>query len=311
MSPTQIWRFNVALTDFEWFSSLRDQRTDDEVNFWQPSPTGVADKPGTPWLFKLHSPRNFIVGGAFFVYYARLPVAVAWETFGPRNGALTFDEMLARVAKYRKVRPSEVSTDVGCVVLGDPFFFDDDAWIAIPPDWSPNIVRGKHYSLNDDVGARLWREVALRMRAVPAASPLLEPGAAPAVGKPLLVLPRLGQAAFRIQVLDAYDRRCAVTGERTLPALEAAHIKPFSIVKTHETRNGLLLRSDIHHLFDFGYVTVTPDLRFEVSRRIREEFENGRDYYALNGKEVRLPLHLRDYPDRAFLEWHAGERFRK
>jgi len=52
--------------------------------------------------------------------------------------------------------------------------------------------------------------------------------------------------------------------------------------------NGLLLRSDLHKLFDRGYVTVSPDLRFVVSRRIREEFENGRDYYARNGSGLAL-----------------------
>ena len=54
--------------------------------------------------------------------------------------------------------------------------------------------------------------------------------------------------------------------------------------------NEILLRKDLHALFDAGYVTVTPSLELRVSRRIREEFENGRDYYALEGSSVRLPL---------------------
>jgi putative restriction endonuclease len=57
----------------------------------------------------------------------------------------------------------------------------------------------------------------------------------------------------------------------------------------HDARNGLLLRRDIHSLFDAGYVTVTPDLRFEVTRRIKEEFENGRHYYELHGKPISAP----------------------
>ena len=90
-------------------------------------------------------------------------------------------------------------------------------------------------------------------------------------------------------VTDIYRRRCAVTQERTLPALEAAHIRPYGDGGEHEARNGLLLRRDIHSLFDAGYVTVTPDLRFEVSRRIREEFENGKHYYALHGQQIEPP----------------------
>ena len=77
-----------------------------------------------------------------------------------------------------------------------------------------------------------------------------------------------------------------MTRERTLPALEAAHIRPYGASGAHEARNGLLLRRDIHSLFDAGYVTVTPDLHFEVSRRIKEEFENGREYYALHGRLI-------------------------
>ena len=53
-------------------------------------------------------------------------------------------------------------------------------------------------------------------------------------GKPQIVLPRLGQGSFRIVVTDAYERRCALTGERTLPVLDAAHIKPYSVLHRHE-----------------------------------------------------------------------------
>lgn len=47
-------------------------------------------------------------------------------------------------------------------------------------------------------------------------------------GAPHLIRPRLGQGAFRVLVTDVYGRKCAVTGERTLPALEAAHIRPYA-----------------------------------------------------------------------------------
>ena len=88
-----------------------------------------------------------------------------------------------------------------------------------------------------------------------------------------MIRPRLGQGAFRVVVTDSYSRQCAVTDERILPALDAAHIRPYADGGEHEARIGLLLRRDIHSLFDAGYVTVTPEYRREVSRRIREEFE--------------------------------------
>jgi HNH endonuclease len=68
-----------------------------------------------------------------------------------------------------------------------------------------------------------------------------------------------------------YDRRCTITGERTLPVLEAAHIKPYGSGGPHQPENGLLLRSDLHTLFDQGYMTVdAAELKVVVSGRIRE-----------------------------------------
>jgi len=312
MDAKQIWRFNVAVTDEDWFDTLRDQHSSDEINFWQPSPTNVADPPGTPWLFKLHAPKNVIVGGAFFIHYARLPIGIAWNTFGVRNGTESFETMLARVARYRKLTPSEIKDEIGCVVLADPFFFDETDWVQVPEDWAPNIVRGKHYDLVSEVGSRLWHQISSRMSAQEVvASPLVAAAAQPALGKPLLVVPRLGQSSFRLEVLAAYELRCAVTGERTLPVLEAAHIKPFSLVKAHSVDNGLSLRSDIHRLYDQGYVSVTPDLVFRVSRRLEDEYHNGRIYYDLEGKPIAVPKRAEARPNLEALDWHYSTLFKR
>ena len=114
-------------------------------------------------------------------------------------------------------------------------------------------------------------------------------------------------------LLWPYDehRRCAITGERTLPALDAAHIKPFAAAGENRVPNGLLLRSDLHRLFDRGYLTVGPDLKVAVSRRIREEFENGRLYYAMDGTSLRVPNRSEFRPDPMALEWHSEEVFLK
>ncbi len=71
---------------------------------------------------------------------------------------------------------------------------------------------------------------------------------------------------------DSYTRRCSVTGEKSLPVLEAAHIKSYAESGPHQTANGLLLRSDIRKLFDTGYISITEDYRIEVSKRIKEEY---------------------------------------
>ena len=109
---------------------------------------------------------------------------------------------------------------------------------------------------------------------------------------------------------EAYGRRCAVTGERTLPALEAAHIRPYAEEGPHLVANGLLLRADLHKLFDDGYLTITEDHRVEVSARIREQFENGREYYRLGGRPLEaLPARADERPSPEFLRWHNERRY--
>ena len=128
-------------------------------------------------------------------------------------------------------------------------------------------------------------------------------------GSPRLVAPRLGQGTFRVAVMDAYQRACAITGEHSLPALEAAHIRPYSREGEHAVSNGLLLRSDIHKLFDKGYVTVTPDFRFDVSSKLKEDFDNGHSYFPMKGKTIRVPERNIEQPERELLRWHSEEVF--
>lgn len=192
-------------------------------------------------------------------------------------------------------------------ILTQPFFFEEPDWIPVPRSWARNIVTFKTYDTVGSDGLALWDAVSDRLQR--ATTPGLGETAA-RYGKPHLVPPRLGQGAFRVLVTDVYHRRCAVTRERTLPALEAAHIHPYAEGGEHEARNGLLLRRDIHSLFDAGYVTVTPQLHFEVSRRIREEYENGRHYYALHGQQISVPEAPGQRPDHVALTWHNEHRFK-
>jgi putative restriction endonuclease len=204
--------------------------------------------------------------------------------------------------------------EIGCVMLSVPVFFEREDWILPPADWPRSgIMQGKSYDLSAGEGARVWdscQAVARGRGLLAGRSERASEPAGPRYGEPVLVRPRLGQGTFRIAVTDAYGRSCAVTSEHSLPVLEAAHIRPFAQHGPHEVSNGVLLRTDIHRLFDKGYVTVTPDYRFLVSRRLKDEYQNGRTYYAMHGTPIHLPREPRDYPDSARLEWHARELFR-
>jgi HNH endonuclease len=299
----------VAVTDGDWFEMLRRQPNLNEVNFWAPSAANFrALQPGEMFLFKLHAPRNVIVGGGIFAYANALPCSLAWAAFGVANGARSAQEMRSRIARYRKIDASDRSDfEIGCRILTQPFFFEETEWISVPPSWAPNIVSFKTYNTSEGDGLSLWEMVNERLNRSNIFNVI---DASERFGEPHLIRPRLGQGAFRVLVTDIYRRRCAVTQERTLPALEAAHIRPYGEGGAHEARNGLLLRRDIHSLFDEGYVTVTPDLRFEVSRRIREEFENGRHYYALHGHKIDPPSNIGQHPDPEALTWHNEHCFK-
>lgn len=306
----------VGITDKDWFELIASSPNLEEINFWQPGGSHVfrALKQGELFLFKLHRPNDFIVGGGIFAYSSLLPVSLAWESFGIGNGATSLSEMRRRIEKYRRSKNDPYGEyTIGCILLTQPFFFPKERWIPVPQDWKPNIVQGKRYDLEVEPGLSLYKALQLAnllSSAVP--DRVCQPSAIPPdrFGSPALITPRLGQGAFRVMVTDAYERKCAITQEKVLPVLEAAHIRPYSSGGEHRLDNGLLLRSDLHALFDKGYLTITTSCHLEVSGRIREEFQNGKEYYALHGKEIWTPTAPWKRPDLSNLAWHNENVYR-
>ena len=304
----------LAVTDNDWFRFLRSKPNLEEVNFWQPSGQRQFRTlaPGEPFLFKLHAPDNYVVGGGFFSASSLLPATLAWEIFGEQNGARTYREMRARIEKYRRTPLDQhEEPTIGCILLFQPFFLHERDWIPVPQDWSANIVQGKTYDTTAGIGADLWDQVRMRLLASRPAVEMEDLLGQPSMfGDPVLMQPRLGQGSFRVLVTDIYQRHCAVTGEKALPVLDAAHVRGVADGGTHRIDNGLLLRTDVHRLFDKGYVTVTPDYRVRVSRRLKTDFDNGEPYYPFHEQEIWLPSEPRNRPNREFLEWHAETVFR-
>lgn len=97
---------------------------------------------------------------------------------------------------------------------------------------------------------------------------------------------------------------------KTLPVLEAAHIKPFSEDGPNSVNNGVLLKSDFHTLFDDGYITIHKEYRIDVSKRLHEDYGNGKDYYKYHGQKM-LILPDRDIllPSQEYIEWHNENVF--
>jgi len=305
--------YYIGNTDLDWYSFLRKINPED-INFWQPGGLShfKAIETGSPFLLKLKSPINKIAGIGFFTSHSILPIDFAWEIFQERNGTNDYLDFYSKIKSYRgSSNPIEKNPNIGCIVLTNPIFFNESDWISLPLDWAKNIVQGKTYRTEDENGKTYWariESVLLKYSVNQSTEIASEP--TPLYGRYLTNV-RIGQGAFRVLVTDAYSRRCAISGERTLPVLEAAHIKPYSTFGINTTNNGLLLRADLHKLFDTGYITVTDKYNIEISKRIKEEFENGRDYYKFHGQHlVSLPHNNFEMPSKEYLKWHNDNLFK-
>ena len=123
---------------------------------------------------------------------------------------------------------------------------------------------------------------------------------------------REGQGTFRTRLLDAYQGRCAITGEHTEPVLDAAHIQPYLGPRSNHVQNGLLLTKEFHALFEHGYVTVRPDYVVRVSASLRDGWKNGHRYYPFDGKQLlEIPSRTSNQPSAAALAWHEANVFRR
>ena len=112
---------------------------------------------------------------------------------------------------------------------------------------------------------------------------------------------RQGQPQFRNQLLRAYKGRCPVTGTEVESVLEAAHIAAFRGSHTNKVYNGILLRADLHTLFDLYRVTITPEFVFKV------DDELGEPYRSLDGLRITVPAEPKDMPEAALLAKHNQE----
>jgi putative restriction endonuclease len=268
---------------------------------------------GEPFFFKTHAPHNRVVGGGFYSGFAALPVSEAWEMFRERNGAASLEQMRARIAHYRR-EPIGHHEDpvIGCVLVRDVTFFADDMAQDPPPGFALNIVQGKGYDMGDSHVERYFADLMQLVLGKAIEFDFSQPwhSTGPVFGEPRLAPYRLAQQAFKAVVLDAYHGHCAITGTKIRPVLQAAHVRPVTRGGENRLDNGLLLRSDVHTMFDSGYLAVDQQHRLRVSPRLRTDFGNGEQFYAQAGQVIALPDRKVDRPNREFLEWHLDTVFK-
>ncbi|HEU4852917.1 MAG TPA: HNH endonuclease signature motif containing protein [Telluria sp.] len=112
------------------------------------------------------------------------------------------------------------------------------------------------------------------------------------------VVQRLGQRKFRNSLITAYSGRCAISGCPVQPLLEAAHITPYLGPETNAITNGLLLRADLHTLWDLGLLAVNPtSQKIWISPKVEDQ-----TYQQLSGASLTSPIHPSLHPSPAALQ---------
>ena len=157
-------KFYVGVTDTNWFMYLKEQYQKGNmpiyINFWTPGSTSFKVlEAGELFLFKLHKKKNGgvngeVVGGGYFTHFERLTMSDAWKKYGIGNGSIlqyTIDHI------YKEKNNIKNEGTIGCIILKDVFFLDN--LIEEPSDWKKSIVRGKSYTLEDDIGKELYLQV--------------------------------------------------------------------------------------------------------------------------------------------------------
>jgi len=117
------------------------------------------------------------------------------------------------------------------------------------------------------------------------------------------IVRRRGQPVFRSQLLRLYQGRCAITGENVEQALEAAHIIAYKGENTNHPQNGLLLRADIHTLFDLRLIAIdSKTMTVLVSSALIKT-----SYGCFIGKRINLPVNKQNWPSATALDIHRRE----
>lgn len=297
-------------TDPNWLASLAKNGVTDNVNFWRKDKRKLNLLEGASLFFKKRGTQE-IVGRGIFREMKMSTLQQAWEEFGKGNGADTFEEFTERAAEVIHID----SEDVCCIILDRLEFLSDEDTYTVPESFfAKNILASKFVEEQEQpklfelfepfthVSDKKHEKLISIEKGISEeefSTKNLKEGKE-RVLRSLAI--RRGQKGFRDKLLRAYSSRCAVTGTSVADVLEAAHIIPYSGKETNHTQNGILLRADIHTLFDLGLAFIADDYSFHlVTESLR------REYPGLNGKRINLPELEEHHPSLDALAHHRKE----
>jgi len=294
-------KFAIAPTDLNWFQQLRNEGYDhSEVNFWTPTPWNIKQlKKGDTLFFMLKAPIRMIGGYGKFIDYQNMSPTEAWNEYGINNGVRSLEDLKARTTFYKGKRSNNINSSIGCILLNNLEFFDDDNFKS-PEDYLgvsfPNqVVKLKYFETNAK------ERTLLKSKDLIITEEFNSQKNSQKKKTTVKATQRKGQPKFRKDILHVYKNKCTITGVNEEGVLEAAHIEDYINENSNHINNGICLRADIHKLFDRHLIGINNDFKVFVSSEIKDS-----EYRKLDNKKILLPKNKNFHPLKKLL----NERFK-
>ena len=288
--------FAIAPTDYTWFETLRQNNLNSFVNFWTPTPWKVKSlSKGSRLYFMLKSPIRKCAGFGNFLDYKEMSMNQAWIEFGRRNGCSSKEELRKKITLYLEKNSKQTLRNkddykIGCIILSNCEYWKDEEYLNVEDfsiSFPKEVVKLKYFKNDDLIKSSLSLPEKKDFELVFAKKEISE----------TLITKREGQAQFKRRMLETYSNRCCISGEETPELLEAAHIQPYINSKSNHSQNGLLLRKDLHTLFDNGLLNISQLYKIRLSPQIKSKY-----YLDFEGKSLSLPLEEINYPSKQALK---------
>ncbi len=296
--------FVISPTDNYWFQFLKESGFNSYVNFWTPTPWNIKKlKPRSRWYFLLKSPIRQIGGFGEFVEYKNLSANQAWKEYGKRNGSLGKNQFIESIKTYIDKnsekfggKPIDVNTyEIGCVILKNCQFYDEGNYLRpenYQIEFATQVVKYKYFNQYDPFTNLSTDFDNFNLVNEPREEYKKE------------INQRKGQSKFKGAILKAYNNKCCISGETCQELLEAAHIQEYLNELSNHIQNGILLRVDLHRLFDNGLLFIDSNYTIHISPILQSAV-----YKQFDGMKISLPDNSNDYPSKESLE-HKRVNFR-
>lgn len=258
-------------------------------------------------LFREKDGRYMIIGGGYFLGWGSTSIKEAWDLYGVRNGAETYDDFVHEV----ELRGGNKETTLSSAKLMHTFIFNQSDYVNIPDELNGLLESKQHFKISNTEPA--GRYIATRV--LENREYYIGLDGNDWQGMYYVASHRNSKsymAAFHARVLDAYKYQCALTGVKARPVLMIAHIQPFYDTLFQSVSNGVVLRSDIYSMFKAGYITfVYNEKGDKLIAKVSDTVvaAGGADYKRFDGKELMLPEDRSFWPNKKYILWHNRKCF--